>query len=176
MVGLAAAVLIAGYDVTSNNLGNQLYALLSSPSHLRQLRDDPALVPQAVEEMLQVHQASARGEHPGWRPGGRGTGRGPDQGRRGGAALPDVGEPGRRRLREPGHDGLHPHPQPAPRLRALGRTTASAPSSPAWSCNWRSRPCCAACPVCGWRYPPTRCRGCRLAAVWSAPVNLPATW
>ncbi|GAA5214967.1 cytochrome P450 [Streptomyces thinghirensis] len=52
MVGLAAAVLIAGFDVTSNNLGNQLYALLSSPSHLRQLRDDPALVPQAVEEML----------------------------------------------------------------------------------------------------------------------------
>jgi cytochrome P450 RapN len=62
MVGLAAAVLIAGFDVTSNNLGNQIYALLSSPSHLQQLRDDPGLVPQAVEEMLRyIRPATGEG-------------------------------------------------------------------------------------------------------------------
>jgi cytochrome P450 len=62
MVGLAAAVLIAGYDVTSNHLSNLLYALLSSPAHLRQVRADPELLPQAVEEMLRyIRPASGEG-------------------------------------------------------------------------------------------------------------------
>ncbi|MGQ4733137.1 cytochrome P450 [Streptomyces sp. Ju416(a)] len=52
MVGLATAVLIAGFDVTSNHLGNMLYALLASPEHLGQLLEDPGMVPGAVEEML----------------------------------------------------------------------------------------------------------------------------
>ena len=52
IVGLASAVLIAGYIVTFHQIGNYAYALLSNPAHLRQLQDNPQLVPQAVEEML----------------------------------------------------------------------------------------------------------------------------
>jgi cytochrome P450 len=53
-VGLAAAVLIAGYEVTANQIGNFGFALLTHPEELRMLREDPALTAQAVEEMLRV--------------------------------------------------------------------------------------------------------------------------
>lgn len=52
MIGLGAAVLMAGYEVTSHHLGNLMYALLADPAKLAELRADPGLIPQAIEEML----------------------------------------------------------------------------------------------------------------------------
>ncbi|MGF1425398.1 cytochrome P450 [Kitasatospora sp. LaBMicrA B282] len=52
-VATTATVLsVAGYQTTANLLGNGLHSLLGSPDQLRALRADPALTPQAVDEML----------------------------------------------------------------------------------------------------------------------------
>jgi cytochrome P450 len=51
---LANALLLlnAGNETTTNLLGNGLVALLQHPEELRRLRDDPTLIPTAVEEFL----------------------------------------------------------------------------------------------------------------------------
>jgi cytochrome P450 len=52
MVATALLLFIAGFETTTNLLGNGLHALLSRPDQLRRLRDDPGLIPAAVEELL----------------------------------------------------------------------------------------------------------------------------
>jgi len=42
----------AGHDTTSSSIAGGLHALLENPDQLALLRDDPSLVPSAVEEMI----------------------------------------------------------------------------------------------------------------------------
>jgi len=45
-------LLVAGHETTTRLIGNGLYWLLKNPDQLQVLRDDPAKIPHAVEEML----------------------------------------------------------------------------------------------------------------------------
>ena len=51
---IAGLVLAAGFETTVNLLGNGIRLLLNSPDQLALLRDDPALWPGAVEEILRL--------------------------------------------------------------------------------------------------------------------------
>ncbi|MFH8728914.1 cytochrome P450 [Streptomyces termitum] len=51
-VGLAVLIQIGGAHAVRNNSANMVYALLTHPDHLARLRAEPALIPQAVEELL----------------------------------------------------------------------------------------------------------------------------
>jgi cytochrome P450 len=60
-------LLFAGHETTTNLIGNSVYGLLTHPDQLQRLRDEPALVPNAVEEFLRwsspsqlVHRIASR--------------------------------------------------------------------------------------------------------------------
>jgi cytochrome P450 len=52
LVAMAFLLLVAGYITTVNLIGGGVAALLAHPAQLKQLRDDPGLLPRAVEEFL----------------------------------------------------------------------------------------------------------------------------
>jgi cytochrome P450 len=52
LLGIANLLLIAGHETTSNMLSLGTLALLEHPDQLARVRDDPAVVDQAVEELL----------------------------------------------------------------------------------------------------------------------------
>ena len=52
LVSTAGLLFLAGFETTMNLVGNGMLALLRHPDELRRLRDDPALVRPAVEELL----------------------------------------------------------------------------------------------------------------------------
>jgi cytochrome P450 len=64
LVGIAGLLLLAGHETTSNMLSLGILALLRHPEQLAEVRDDPAAVGPAVEELLRwlsiVHTAIPR--------------------------------------------------------------------------------------------------------------------
>ena len=52
LLAMCFLLLIAGHETTVNLIGNGVLALLESPEQMQRLRDEPALIPAAVEEML----------------------------------------------------------------------------------------------------------------------------
>jgi cytochrome P450 len=52
LIGIAGLLLVAGHETTSNMLGLGTLALLCHPEQLALVRDDPAAVEPAVEELL----------------------------------------------------------------------------------------------------------------------------
>lgn len=52
LVGVAFLLLLAGHETTANMLGLGTFALLEHPGQLAELRADPDLMPDAVEEIL----------------------------------------------------------------------------------------------------------------------------
>ncbi len=52
MLNILRLLLVAGNETTTNLIGNGMLALLDNPDQLFRLRDDPGLMPAAVEELL----------------------------------------------------------------------------------------------------------------------------
>ena len=52
MIATAVLLFIAGFETTTNLIGNGLLALLQNPAELARSRDDPSLAPLAVDELL----------------------------------------------------------------------------------------------------------------------------
>jgi len=55
LVVMAELLLMAGHETTANQMALGVYSFLSNPDQLTLLRDDPALLRNAVEEMLRLH-------------------------------------------------------------------------------------------------------------------------
>ncbi|MEM9453872.1 MAG: cytochrome P450 [Myxococcota bacterium] len=64
LMGMVFLLLFAGHETTVNLVGNGAYALLEHPEQLERLREDPSLIPTAIEEILRyyspAHMAGAR--------------------------------------------------------------------------------------------------------------------
>jgi cytochrome P450 len=58
LIGTCVLLLNAGHEATVNATGNGWLALLRHPDELERLRDDPSLVPSAVEELLRFDSPS----------------------------------------------------------------------------------------------------------------------
>ncbi|MDT0612585.1 cytochrome P450 [Streptomyces lancefieldiae] len=54
VVALAIILLVAGHETTANMISLGTYTLLTNPRRLTELREDPALLPGAVEELMRV--------------------------------------------------------------------------------------------------------------------------
>ena len=52
MLNMLRLLLIAGNETATNLIGNGMLALLANPDQLARLRDDPGLIPAAVDELL----------------------------------------------------------------------------------------------------------------------------
>ena len=58
VVMMAAGVLFAGHETTTNGAGNAFLGLLRNPDEWARLCADPSLIPSAVEETLRYHAAA----------------------------------------------------------------------------------------------------------------------
>ena len=52
LISMIFLLLLAGYETTVNLIGNGTLSLLENPAELARLRDQPALMPSAIEELL----------------------------------------------------------------------------------------------------------------------------
>ena len=63
LVTIAQLLLSAGFDTTANMIALGLLTLLQHPDQIAMLKQDPALVPAAVEELLRFLTITHRGRH-----------------------------------------------------------------------------------------------------------------
>lgn len=118
LVSLGVSLLSAGQEATANQLGNFVYTLLTRPDLWQKLVADPALVPDAVEELSRIIPISASMRLHPHRHRGRGAERADHSGgRRGGRRAGDR-QPGSRSVRPPGGDRLPPGERSARHLRS----------------------------------------------------------
>ena len=61
MLNMLRLLLIAGHETTTNLIGNGVLALLRNPGELQRLREEPSLIPEAVEELLRFDTPSQMG-------------------------------------------------------------------------------------------------------------------
>ena len=54
LIALAIILLVAGHETTANMISLGTYTLLQHPDRLAELRTDPALIPNAVEELMRM--------------------------------------------------------------------------------------------------------------------------
>ena len=52
LLAMVSLLLIAGHETTVNLIGNGMLALMEHPESMDRLRNDPALIKPAVEELL----------------------------------------------------------------------------------------------------------------------------
>ena len=64
LVDQCIGILIAGHETTASQIPNFVYALLAQPEHWATLRDDPELIPAAVEELLRFVPLGASSSFP----------------------------------------------------------------------------------------------------------------
>jgi hypothetical protein len=50
----ANLLMVAGHETTTNLIGNGVLALLHNPDQMQKLKDDPSLIPSAIEEFLRL--------------------------------------------------------------------------------------------------------------------------
>ena len=58
IVANCIVILVGGQETTTNLIGNGLLTLMRNPEQLAQLRNDPSLIPSAVEELLRYESPS----------------------------------------------------------------------------------------------------------------------
>ncbi len=61
LIGMCNLLFGAGFETTTNLLGNGMLALLRHPDQMARLREDPGLIPGAVEEMLRYDSPTQLG-------------------------------------------------------------------------------------------------------------------
>lgn len=159
LIAMAFLLLAAGYITTVNLIGSGITALLAHPDQLRRLRDDPALLPGAIEEFLRYD----------------------------GPVSPGIARFAREDVTIAGVDILaarpcswHPPSPTATRTTSRSRTawtssgrttptsrsgtastTASGRRWPGWRARSPSAPSCAASTISPWLCRPTNCGGGR---------------
>ena len=149
LVQFCIGLLAAGHETTANSINMSFVALCQHPDELARLRADPGLIPAAVEELLRYVIISGSG----FVPLARVT---REEVRLGGVTIP-AGKPSCRRSTSPTETprrltirtGLTWDARPRSTW-ASGRApiTASARSSPGWSCRRPSAGCWPGCPAC----------------------------
>ena len=158
LLAMIVLLLIAGHETTVNLIGNGTLALLEHPAQLERLRQDPALMPAAVEELLRysspVEVATER-----YRPGGPGAERDADPARGAGAGGDRLGQPRRAAIRAARHAGPGPRRRTGTWRSGRGRIIAWVRRWPGWKGRSLLRRCCGAAPRCSWCARLPRCAG-----------------